>query len=198
MHSIHSAIALSLLGGLLLGCDDITRPTPAKSLTEQAQAPHARASSAVGGAERRVDMTDACDPTSFNAMLGAGTCTRNGGVRFTQFIELLRQHQTVGAWHFAPPQLHVQVGQTLLAVNRGGEVHTFTEVEEFGGGIVPDLNVLSGNPTPAPECLALDPDDFVPPGGTYSDEVEEEGVERYQCCIHPWMHTTVHAREAVN
>jgi hypothetical protein len=70
----------------------------------------------------------------------------------------------------------VKVGQTLLAANRGGEVHTFTEVEKFGGGIVPDLNALSGNPTPAPECLTLAPDDFVPPGGTYTDEIDEKGV----------------------
>ena len=81
-----------------------------------------------------------------------------------------------------------------LAANQGGEVHTFTEVEAFGGGIVADLNTRSGNPTPAPECLALEPDDFVPPGGSYSDEVEEEGVELYQCCIHPWMRTTIHAQ----
>jgi plastocyanin len=194
MHPLRSAVALSLMGGLLLGCDDATHPTPAQSSLEQPGVSHARARSAAGGTERRVNMTDACDPTSFNAVLGPGTCTRNGGVRFTQFIELLRKHQTVGAWHFAPPRLRVKVGQTLLAVNRGGEVHTFTEVDEFGGGIVPDLNALSGNPTPAPECLTLEPDDFVPPGGTYTDEVEVEGVERYMCCIHPWMRTTVHAR----
>lgn len=31
-----------------------------------------------------------------------------------------------------------------MAANVGGEVHTFTEVEEFGGGIVPRLNELAG------------------------------------------------------
>jgi hypothetical protein len=36
---------------------------------------------------------------------------------------------------------------------------------------------------------------FVPPGGTYTDEVEEEGSELYQCCIHPWMRTVMTARE---
>ena len=36
--------------------------------------------------------------------------------------------------------------------------------------------------------------DRIPPGGTYSDEVEETGTELYQCCIHPWMRTTVTAR----
>jgi hypothetical protein len=87
------------------------------------------------------------------------------------------------------------VGQELLAVNQGGEVHTFTEVEEFGGGIVPDLNALAGTPVPAPERLALATGDFVPPGGTFTDEVEEAGTELYECCIHPWMRAVVTARE---
>jgi len=60
----------------------------------------------------------------------------------------------------------------------------FTEVEEFGGGFIPDLNTLSGTPVPAPECLSLEPDDFVPPGATYTDEVEG-ATKLYQCCIHP-------------
>ncbi|MFL5581362.1 MAG: hypothetical protein ACJ8AO_13415, partial [Gemmatimonadaceae bacterium] len=85
-------------------------------------------------------------------------------------------------------------GATILAVNRGGEVHTFTEVEEFGGGIVPILNQLSGNPVAAPECLALAAEDFVPAGGTYPVTEDEAGVEHYQCCIHPWMRTTVRVR----
>jgi hypothetical protein len=86
------------------------------------------------------------------------------------------------------------VGQTLLAINRGGEAHTFTEVAEFGGGIVPLLNELTGETTVAPECEALGPADFIPPGGSTSDEVEEAGTERYMCCIHPWMRATVTAR----
>ena len=147
-----------------------------------------------GVAARQVLMMDACDPTTFDAAIGPGTCVRDGGVRFDSFIAQLGRHRSVGAWHFAPGTVNAAVSQTLLAVNRGGEAHTFTEVEEFGGGIVPDLNALSGNREPAPECLALDADDFVAPGGTYEDEVEEVGAERYQCCIHPWMRTVVTAR----
>ena len=37
--------------------------------------------------------------------------------------------------------------------------------DEFGGGFIPDLNVLAGVPVPAPECLTLTGGDFVPPGG---------------------------------
>src|SRR5829696_3338755 len=45
--------------------------------------------SAAGGGIRLVTMLDACDPTSFNAVIGPGTCVRNGGVTFQQFINEL-------------------------------------------------------------------------------------------------------------
>jgi plastocyanin len=180
-----SAATIALLTLVLGGCDDAARST----------APQPELKTIVGGEQRLVQMMDACDPQSFNAALGPGTCTRQGGLDFAKFLALLGKHQTVGAWHFAPPALNARVGQELLATNAGGEVHTFTEVEEFGGGIVPELNALSGEPVPAPECLSLQPGDFVAPGGTYTDEVEEEGTELYQCCIHPWMRAVVTARE---
>jgi plastocyanin len=176
---------LAVMTFLVAGCDDAVHPT----------APRLQPQSILGGEQRQVQMMDACDPESFNAVLGAGACLRNGGVSFAKFIQLLGKHQEVGGWHFAPATLRVRVGQELLAVNRGGEEHTFTEVEAFGGGIVPDLNVLSGVPVPAPECLALAPGDFVPPGRSATDEVEQEGTELYQCCIHPWMRAVVTGRE---
>jgi plastocyanin len=144
---------------------------------------------------KRIEMLDACDPTTFNAAIGPGTCVRAGGVRFDHFIRQIDRHQSVGAWHFAPGKVNARVGQTLLAVNQGGEVHSFTEVEEFGGGIVPDLNDLLGL-EPTPECLAaaVTGESFVAPGGTFEDEVEEVGSERYQCCIHPWMRAVVTAK----
>jgi plastocyanin len=174
------AIALSASG--LNACDDTARPTAPVSVSQ----------ALAGGEERLVTMMDGCDPQSFNA---AGvSCTRSGGVTFQRFLELLRKHQTAGAWHFSPGTLNARVGQTLLAVNQGGEVHTFTEVKEFGGGAVEVLNTLSGNPVPAPECQNLAPGDFVAPGTNYTDEVEEPGTEHYQCCIHPWMRLDLHAR----
>lgn len=68
-----------------------------------------------------------------------------------------------------------------------------TRVAAFGGGIVPLLNELSGNLTVAPECTQLDPDDFVEPGGTYTAPIDASGTLLFQCCIHPWMRTVVHA-----
>ncbi len=134
-----------------------------------------------------VNMQDACDPATFNAALGPGTCLRAGGMQFSQFIAQLTQLGFVGPWHFAPPNANVQVGQTFVASNKGGEVHTFTEVAQFGGGIVPRLNELAHVPAVASECAALEEDDFVAPGATYREEVEHSGTLKFQCCIHPWM-----------
>jgi plastocyanin len=179
------AVALSSL--LMVACDSPSAPV----LRSDAPAVATRVAGAQGGADvRLITMKDACEPGSFG---GAGVdCLRNGGILFDKFISQLGEHGIMRAWHFAPSVVHAKVGQTLMAVNRGGEEHTFTEVEEFGGGIVPVLDTLSGNLDVAPECLALEPDDFIQPGGfDADDEVEEPGTEHYQCCIHPWMRTTV-------
>jgi hypothetical protein len=133
-------------------------------------------------------MLDQCDPDSFNAAIGPGTCiNRNGGITFDLFIALLQQQSRVPSWRFSPDTIHVPGELTLPILNRGGETHTFTEVDEFGGGIVPVLNALSGNPVPAPECLALGPTDFVAPGARASHTFEPGEADKYQCCIHPWM-----------
>jgi plastocyanin len=141
-----------------------------------------------------VNILDACDPTTFNAALGDGACTRSGGVTFAQFIAQLTKQQSVEAWRFAPQNVQARVGDLLVAINKGGEEHTFTEVEDFGGGMVPELNALAGTPIPAPECLAVQESDHLHPGQFFSEDVEEAGTEHYQCCIHPWMRATVVAR----
>src|SRR5687768_12051654 len=176
---------------LLAACSEAGRISLPEPTT--ASAAHGGVSGADDGV-RRIQMLDNCDPASFDAVLGAGTCTRSGGLSFDTFIAHLTEKGTVQSWRFSPGKVEARVGQTLLAINRGGEAHTFTEVAEFGGGIVPLLNQLTGNTTVAPECEALGPSDFIPPGGTTGDQVEEAGTERYMCCIHPWMRTTVTAR----
>ena len=148
--------ALGLVVLLSAGCDDAVQTT----------APEFQSQSIRGGDQRLITMQDTCDPETFNEAVGPGTCLRNGGVRFTKFLQLLGQHQKVGAWMFAPTAVNARVGQELLAVNRGGEDHTFTEVEEFGGGIIPDLKSSQGCRSrhrsawrwlPATSCLPAGP-----------------------------------------
>jgi hypothetical protein len=37
--------------------------------------------------------------------------------------------------------------------------------------------------------------DFVAPGQTLSETQDEEGDEKYQCCVHPWMRLELHVTE---
>jgi hypothetical protein len=180
---------------LAAGCDrnaptsDLAGPVAPSSIatTSTNAAPAAQVHAAAGRQDVLVNMQDACDPTTFNAALGPGTCVRAGGVQFSQFIAELTRLGFAGPWHFAPPIANVRVGQTFVALNKGGEVHTFTEVDDFGGGIVPVLNDLAHVPTVAPECAALEPDDFVAPGARYGEDIDHTGSLKFQCCIHPWM-----------
>ena len=143
---------------------------------------------------KTVTLMDACDPETFNAPppagAGPGTCERQGGVRFGNFLDELGQHHSVGAWHMAPGQVTIKLGDELSAFNHGGETHTFTEVDEFGGGFVQPLNVLGGFGATIPEC---DPTkvQLLKPGDSFHETTDEVGVEKYQCCIHPWMRAEV-------
>jgi plastocyanin len=139
-----------------------------------------------------VSVQDQCDPASFNAALGAGTCTGQGTTTFAQFNTELNSTHQVAAWRFVPTNLTIHVGQAITATNIGGEMHTFTEVEAFGGGIVPSLNQASGNTTVAPECQQLTAGDMIASGTTFTADVATTvETEKYQCCIHPWMRAMV-------
>jgi plastocyanin len=143
-------------------------------------------------ANATLSIQDQCDPASFNAALGAGTCTKQGIVTFSQFNAELNSTHQVAAWQFVPTSLAIRIGQSIAATNNGGEVHTFTEVAAFGGGIVPTLNQASGNTVEAAECKTLTAADMVMPGATFTTTPETNaGTELYQCCIHPWMRTVV-------
>jgi len=148
-----------------------------------------------------VSILDQCEPTSFNAVLGAGACTGHGTMTLAQFTAELAANHSVAAWRFDPAALTLTLGGSITATNYGGEVHTFTEVDEFGGGFIPELNDLSGTPVPAPECIALTQkpgfpfiDELIPAGGKSVAEDEDAGTHHYQCCIHPWMRMDVTVR----
>jgi plastocyanin len=101
---------------------------------------------------------------------------------------------TAPAWRFASTHVKVEAGGVVEAYNRGGEFHTFTEVAEFGGGCVSDLNDLLGL-TPVPECAnpALFGTTGAAPGGSTETGALPAGTHKFMCLIHPWMRTTVEA-----
>jgi plastocyanin len=89
----------------------------------------------------------------------------------------------------------VQDGTTLQVVNVGGRGHSFTRVANFGGGVLLLLNTREDTAIPAPECL----DGFIMipgAGGSMLHTFSGVGEHRYQCCLHPWMRTTVLVKAA--
>ena len=141
---------------------------------------------------RTVRILDDCDPASFDAALQSpNACVGKGKTTFDKFIAELTRSQVAQKWRFQPNHVELDRGATLIAVNKGGEVHTFTRVAKFGGGVVPLLNTLSGNPDVAPECTKLEADDMVASGATYTAELSMDKLQHFQCCIHPWMRADV-------
>ena len=78
----------------------------------------------------------------------------------------------------------------MRAVNQGGEVHTFTEVAEFGGGIIPGLN----DPpklAAVPECaggytnISVASTRIIQGSSVLVTDLHK-GVHRFECCIYPW------------
>jgi hypothetical protein len=137
---------------------------------------------------------DDCDPATFNSGPPTGPglghiCDGDGGTTFGDFIAELQATQRAEKWRFNPDRMSEP--RNIVAQNRGGETHSFTKVAKFGGGQVDVLNALSGNPVPAAECVSPSVNaTFVPPG----QHLNVDGVvggDKFQCCSHPWMRTTV-------
>jgi len=165
----------------------------------------AQNSSAASPTDLNIHIRDYCDPKTFNAVVGPGTCERasstlnplsNGAITFQGFVTEVTLDKSVGAWRFVPSQVKVGDETKLHLQNLGGETHTFTEVTAFGGGFLPFLNGVGG-PTgtvplvPAPACLAPTATTTVGPGGTIVINQLSPGVHKFQCCIHPWMRAVV-------
>jgi plastocyanin len=141
---------------------------------------------------RNVQILDNCDPASFNAAIGPGTCVRTGGgLAFPRFIAQVSSKGGASSWQFSPAQLKLAAGGTITATNRGGEFHTFTEVASFGGGCIAPLNALLGL-TPVAECSipGILGATGVPPGTSATRGPLAAGIHRLQCLIHPWQRTT--------
>jgi hypothetical protein len=179
----------------------------------------------IANAQTTITMRDACDPDSFNLAVGPGTCVagQHGTTLFSDFIGELQTDQIAGAWRFNPllnateghfklVRLDLKAGDQTTIENKGGETHTFTRVEKFGGGFIAPLNGLSGNPDPAPECAKVLPNGSLVPqpetatnqfveagkteaGPTAGSAALPKGMTRWECCVHPWMRMVVVVHE---
>lgn len=141
---------------------------------------------------------DECDPATFNlpGNVGPDFC-KNVAVGYsTTFTQLLTEASNGTPdpkWDFEPDNLTVDEGTPIIAVNQGGEPHTFTEVANFGGGFIPPLN---GGAAAVPECapgfssVAVAKTRILQ-GSQLQITGLSKGVHHFQCCIHPWMHFTV-------
>jgi len=147
-------------------------------------------SPALAGDDRTVFAMDRCEPDSFNAVLGAGACVRDGGVTFDKFLRRLNPKDGGhNAWRFSRHDVVLKPGETLSARNTGGETHTFTEVANFGAGIVPGLNAAL--PAGTPDAQPVGPLNFIAAGHTLSFGALPAGEHRFECLIHPWMRVVV-------
>ena len=188
-------LVMLLPASILIGCSELSVPTDAPRISASASASLAKGSDHAGA----IISHDSCDPASFNAALEDPTaCVKPGPTTFDEFIAELSATQTVRSWRFNPLQATTHAGEAVLVKNVGGEVHTFTPVEQFGGGFIPILNELSGNLVPAPECLNVPGLDFVAGGGTslisgaaLAAVADASGIAKIECCLHPWMRSEV-------
>jgi len=177
---------------------------------------------------KTIVMRDACDPDTFNAVIGPGTCVsgHHGNTLFPDFVGELQTDRIAGAWRFNPmlnttegslkvARLDLTAGDQTTITNAGGETHTFTRVNKFEGGFVGFLNGLTGNPDPAPECAQVLPDGTLVPqpesssnqfveagkteaGPTAGSSELPVGVSRWECCVHPWVRMVVVVHEKDN
>ena len=142
---------------------------------------------------------DECDPATFNAALGADFCKNVTLGAFTTFDNLFAE-AAAGTpdpnWDFEPDTLRIRQDTILSVVDQGGEPHTFTEVEKFGGGFVDGLN--GGEPM-VPECrngfsnLAVAKTRILQ-GSHIEVTGLSKGEHRFECCIHPWMRVKVQVK----
>ena len=148
---------------------------------------------------KRFEVTDDCAP---NADWGVNGCLQaSGDVTRAEFnaanVNGFPGHP---AWRIVPPYVREQFQPDIRAENTGGRGHTFTEVARFGGGFVAPLNPASaalapecatvnaaGMLVPSPPALAT----MLAPGAQLRVEGLQPGTHNFQCCIHPWMRTTV-------
>ena len=150
---------------------------------------------------QQVVVLDECDPATFNEAFGLGTCLNvvsGVGVTVLNFLAALPAGHP--AWLFHPTStVTIKKKDTLRVVNQGGETHTFTEVAEFGGGFIPELNNPPNAPA-VPECAGgyVNNADLASmrliQGSSRELSGLTKGLHRFQCCVHPWMQMEIEVK----
>jgi hypothetical protein len=157
-----------------------------------------------GGHEGHADLEtirveDDCHPPTFNTEIVPGMVfcdpSFDGDTTASEFFADIAEDGEVGKWRFHPDHTEIDPGTDLLAVNVGGELHTFTPVAAFGDGCVPDPRLSIGE-DPVAECSTFDfTQPFLHPTAVFpgGDLVvhQEQHLQRYQCLIHPWMRAEI-------
>ncbi len=142
---------------------------------------------------------DECDPATFNAALGPDFCKNVALGAATKLPDLFAKAaagKPDPGWDFEPDIVHMKKGTILDVVDQGGEPHTFTEVAQFGGGFIGDLNA---GEAVVPECAGGFSNVAVAKTrilqGSHSQITGlSKGEHLFECCIHPWMRVKVEVK----
>jgi plastocyanin len=136
----------------------------------------------------RIAMLDDCDPSDPTWAQIGGCDQRRGDVSRAEFAAENSSPLSLSvighqAWRNDPSYLEIREGERVRIANEGGRVHTFTRVEQFGGGKAANPALNKGLTT-SPECPAsID----VAPGDSIDLSGLAVGNHRFLCCFHPWM-----------
>lgn len=155
--------------------------------------------SASADSKRKFVITDDCDASDPGWAATGGCLIQGGQVNTMEFG--LANPGGHPAWRIDPPYVPKGRDKDIRVKNTGGRDHTFTEVGRFGGGYIPPLNPVGA--FLAPECQRKADgtlsdaviNSFLKPGAELRVEDLEPGTHNFQCCIHPWMRTTVKVKD---
>jgi methionine-rich copper-binding protein CopC len=132
---IRSTIAALAAGALVTAATALTAPV---------------ASAASPPQQKTMKLSDNCDRPSWEATPGfQGACNVDaGGVTPDRFNADLPKGGN-NNWWINNREETIKEGDSLFVDNVGGEVHTFTRVDQFGQGVVPPFNAAVPNDPPA-------------------------------------------------
>ena len=141
MNSIIAKLSLLAACLMLTGASQVYAQGPQRERTAVAAQIVAEKDKPASAAQ--IVALDECDPTTFNMALGPGFCHNVALGASTKLLDLFAK-AAAGTpdpnWDFEPDTVKIKKGAPLTVVDQGGEPHTFTEVAEFGGGFIAELN----------------------------------------------------------